>query len=176
MSIAEAEELIISKEGKVCLRLYRRTDGTLLTRDCPEGLKTERMKQVGKAAGLCALASAFFAIFRPDAVQSVLAQFLPLQPRLSYTRGYIQGQIAVPKARVVVTARYIPYGQWMDVYDLEVRDVEASKTPVDAYNSPAAVVRTYASANLSKGTILTTHNTSAHPFPGGAPQPPHRTR
>jgi hypothetical protein len=34
----EAAALIQAKEGRLCIRFYRRSDGTLLTNDCPVGL------------------------------------------------------------------------------------------------------------------------------------------
>lgn len=37
MSKAEAEKLIIEQEGRLCVRFYRRNDGTVLTQDCPVG-------------------------------------------------------------------------------------------------------------------------------------------
>src|SRR5688572_5083696 len=42
MSEAEAERLIIEKEGNLCARIYRRADGTILTRDCPLGWRVAR--------------------------------------------------------------------------------------------------------------------------------------
>jgi hypothetical protein len=42
MTQGEAERLIIEKEGKLCARIYRRSDGTVLTRDCPKGLAAVR--------------------------------------------------------------------------------------------------------------------------------------
>lgn len=39
LTAVEATELIGEAEGHVCLRLYRRRDGTLLTADCPVGLR-----------------------------------------------------------------------------------------------------------------------------------------
>ena len=41
---AEANELIREKEGKLCVRLYRRSDGTVLTSDCPKGLRAIRQQ------------------------------------------------------------------------------------------------------------------------------------
>jgi hypothetical protein len=38
----EAEELIEQTEGRLCIRLYLRHDGTMLTQDCPIGLQTVR--------------------------------------------------------------------------------------------------------------------------------------
>src|SRR6185295_16447527 len=42
MSRPEAELLIREKEGRLCGMLYRRRDGTVLTRDCPVGLARAR--------------------------------------------------------------------------------------------------------------------------------------
>jgi hypothetical protein len=35
----EAERLVTSTEGRLCVRFYRRADGTILTQNCPEGLR-----------------------------------------------------------------------------------------------------------------------------------------
>src|SRR5262245_42605944 len=39
MTRSEAEALITSTESRLCVRFYRRTDGTILTQNCPVGLK-----------------------------------------------------------------------------------------------------------------------------------------
>ncbi|MBV9864671.1 MAG: hypothetical protein JO316_04930 [Abitibacteriaceae bacterium] len=55
MTQAEAEALIQVKEGKMCIRFYERTDGTVLTQDCPVGLRgVQRRMFKGLAAGLAA--------------------------------------------------------------------------------------------------------------------------
>ena len=38
----EAESLIARNEGRLCVRFYRRTDGSIITRDCPVGLRAIR--------------------------------------------------------------------------------------------------------------------------------------
>jgi len=35
MTRAEAENLLINSEGRLCVRFYKRADGTVLTQDCP---------------------------------------------------------------------------------------------------------------------------------------------
>ena len=50
MTEEQAASLIKSKEGRVCARLYRRADGTVLTRDCPVGLRALR-RRMSKRAG-----------------------------------------------------------------------------------------------------------------------------
>lgn len=50
MTTRQAEALIASTEGRICARLYRRADGTVLTRDCPIGLRALR-RRVARIAG-----------------------------------------------------------------------------------------------------------------------------
>jgi hypothetical protein len=60
MSRAEVTALIVAKEGQVCLRMAKRSDGSLITNDCPVGVAAwrKKMAKVGAAA-----AAAFAAIF-----------------------------------------------------------------------------------------------------------------
>src|SRR5262245_35126293 len=60
MTAADAVALIREKEGKLCGRIYRRADGTVLTADCPVGLKRfrERVHRVAFAAAAIILGSA----------------------------------------------------------------------------------------------------------------------
>lgn len=44
MTRAEAEALVRDKEGRLCVRLYQRDDGTVLTSDCPVGVRRERLR------------------------------------------------------------------------------------------------------------------------------------
>lgn len=37
MSKQEAENLLLNAEGRLCVRFYRRADGSVLTKDCPVG-------------------------------------------------------------------------------------------------------------------------------------------
>lgn len=40
----EAEQLIARNEGRLCVRYYRRADGSVLTQNCPTGLQAARQK------------------------------------------------------------------------------------------------------------------------------------
>jgi hypothetical protein len=40
----EAEALLAERSGGMCARLYRRTDGTVLTADCPTGVRRKRRR------------------------------------------------------------------------------------------------------------------------------------
>ncbi|NVB83911.1 MAG: hypothetical protein HOV81_36385 [Kofleriaceae bacterium] len=54
MTRDEAEALIVSREGRLCVRYYQRTDGTILLKDCSVGI-TQRRKRRVIAAGAAAL-------------------------------------------------------------------------------------------------------------------------
>lgn len=56
----EAERLIVAREGRLCLRLYRRADGTILTADCPVGLAAVRARV---AKGVLRVAAAVAALY-----------------------------------------------------------------------------------------------------------------
>lgn len=42
MTRTEAEELVVAKAGRMCVQLYRRFDGTVVTQDCPVGWRKSR--------------------------------------------------------------------------------------------------------------------------------------
>ncbi len=70
MTKEQVASLIASTEGRICARLYRRADGTVLTRDCPVGLRAFR-KRVAKLAGaaltaLLSLGSGAFGQSKPQ--------------------------------------------------------------------------------------------------------------
>jgi hypothetical protein len=51
MTRAEAEHLIVNTEGRLCVRYFRRKDGSILTKDCPVGLRAikRRLSYVSRA-------------------------------------------------------------------------------------------------------------------------------
>jgi hypothetical protein len=54
LSRAEAEKLIASTEGRLCARLFRRADGTVLTKDCPVGLRALKRRVAKRTAAIFA--------------------------------------------------------------------------------------------------------------------------
>jgi hypothetical protein len=44
MTAAAAQDLIEEREGQMCVRFYRRNDGTMLTADCPVGWRAAKRK------------------------------------------------------------------------------------------------------------------------------------
>ena len=50
----EAENLVRASEGRLCIRFFRRHDGTMLTADCPVGLQGVRARLIRGALGIAA--------------------------------------------------------------------------------------------------------------------------
>jgi hypothetical protein len=52
MTKQDAERLVTQAEGRLCVRYYRRADGTILTRNCPVGLRAlkRRLSRIASAS------------------------------------------------------------------------------------------------------------------------------
>jgi hypothetical protein len=94
MTRSEAEHLIANNEGRLCVRFYRRADGSILTKNCPVGLRAiqRRLSYLAKAitsalltffAGIGIYESARVAeqAFRPHVMgEMVDRRYLSFQP------------------------------------------------------------------------------------------------
>ena len=64
MAKDDAEALLRERLGQeLCIRFYQRADGTILTQDCPEGVKKRRKRLVLAVAGAGAMAAAAATMF-----------------------------------------------------------------------------------------------------------------
>jgi hypothetical protein len=61
MSKKDAEALITSAEGRLCVRYYHRLDGTILTDNCPVGLRALKRRVSGISRAVASSALSFFA-------------------------------------------------------------------------------------------------------------------
>ncbi|HWS85450.1 MAG TPA: hypothetical protein VN282_00535 [Pyrinomonadaceae bacterium] len=61
MTQREAEALVTSSEGRLCVRYYRRADGTVLTRNCPVGLSALKRRAAHAATATLTAVLGFFA-------------------------------------------------------------------------------------------------------------------
>jgi hypothetical protein len=80
MTRADAERLVRESTGEICVRLYQRTDGTVLTADCPVGVKRVRRRKVAAAAlsgGLLAAGALLANEAAVDAQPVPLARTMP---------------------------------------------------------------------------------------------------
>ncbi len=79
MSLRDSEQLIMRTEDRLCVRFYRRTDGTILTQNCPVGLHALK-RRVSKIAGAVFAAVTTFLVGSGLAVKTaeVTSQPLPV--------------------------------------------------------------------------------------------------
>lgn len=61
MSRREAEALVTNAEGGLCVRYYRRPDGTILTQNCPVGLSALKRRAAHAATATMTAVLGFFA-------------------------------------------------------------------------------------------------------------------
>jgi hypothetical protein len=61
MSKKDAEALILSAEGRLCVRYYHRSDGTILTNNCPVGLQALKRRVSGISRAIVSSVLSFFA-------------------------------------------------------------------------------------------------------------------
>jgi len=111
MTRPEAEKLVQEREGgRLCVRFYRRTDGTVLTKNCPVGLLRIRRRLAKGIGALAAVFTLFLGLFGvAQAFSSNEVRHKPafskffhwLDPDCSYCNNQIMGKmlmgdIAVP--------------------------------------------------------------------------------
>lgn len=77
MSRAEAEAIVKEKEGHLCVRFYQRSDGTMMTDDCPIGVRLARRPFKWLAAGAAVLIAWGAALFGSGARKHTLAASPP---------------------------------------------------------------------------------------------------
>ncbi len=61
MSKSDAERLVSQAEGRLCVRYYRRADGTILTKNCPVGLRALKRRLSRIASASISATLSFFA-------------------------------------------------------------------------------------------------------------------
>ena len=83
MTTDEAVELLQNKTGRLCIQLYRRKDGTVITRDCPKGLERVRRTYLRTAAAVAGIL-AWVGLAAPSFAQGAQVKGgVPLEPRLA---------------------------------------------------------------------------------------------
>jgi hypothetical protein len=118
MSRGEAAAPVRGKEGRLCVRFYRRRDGTILTDNCPIGLRAARrwvLLQIGGVAGAFGLLALLAPLVSAEGFQrlrhSRVAQLEPFRSLFNWLDPTpptgimgdvampVQGRIAVPASR-----------------------------------------------------------------------------
>jgi hypothetical protein len=62
MTKQEAEALLKEKEGRLCISIFRRKDGTILTADCPVGLRLARRAAIRSVAAVASVIGILLAV------------------------------------------------------------------------------------------------------------------
>ncbi len=95
MSKKEAEDLLHKSEGRVCVRYYKRADGTVLTQDCPVGWKLIKRRVSQMATAVCSLVFGIVGGLGMNAVFSQKDSKGSLTSFLQPTPEKLMGAIAV---------------------------------------------------------------------------------
>jgi hypothetical protein len=161
----EAESLVARTGGRICGRLYRRADGTVLTKDCPVGLRAFR-RRVGRtaAASLAALLSLAANVFgqnitraksvgASDRRATLSRAFLRLHPQEG--RATFWGVVtdpagaAVARAKATILNEQTKYQRTIEADDKGQFKFGLLEPGLYTLNIEAAGFQTYMRKNLS---------------------------
>ncbi len=103
MTASEVQTLIENREGRLCIRMYRRADGTVLTKDCPVGLRAVR-KRISVFAG--AAISSILGLFSISFAQKDWPPIRPTEIRTERTKSnteysQLSGTICDPDGAII---------------------------------------------------------------------------
>ena len=87
MTRSEAESFIVKNEGRLCVRYYHRADGSVITENCPVGLRAIRRKMSYLAK---ALISAILGFLTGFAIFEVLSRLSILELPQRHVTGVIR--------------------------------------------------------------------------------------
>lgn len=111
----EAVNLITSTEGRLCARLYRRADGTVITKDCPVGLRAIRRKAARMtAAAFAALVTLASSAFGQKQDKTSCRQQVTITKNSNQTASgmsAVTGKILDPNGAVIPGAGIILTGE-----------------------------------------------------------------
>lgn len=110
LSRKEAVALIASTQGRICARIYRRSDGTILTRDCPVGLRALRRRASRIATAAFATVISLFSIAaaqkrKPDTDREMIGLHQIQRKKTTAARGSLNGVILASSRRSVARAK-----------------------------------------------------------------------
>jgi hypothetical protein len=89
MTREDAESLLISAEGRLCVRYFRRTDGTVLTRDCPVGWRAAKQRVSKVATAVFSMIAGLFAGVSSFSLLQSMAEFVAGPPDLRSVRDVV---------------------------------------------------------------------------------------
>lgn len=126
MTRREAEALVTSSEDRLCVRFYRRADGTILTKNCPVGLSALKRRAAHAATATMTAVLGFFAAlglnfgveraFSPELMEASAVPAPPVPdvsvPQVAVDEppamGWLQGDIVSEEDYTLVAGRMTP--------------------------------------------------------------------
>ena len=99
MSTLEAESLIARTEGRLCVRYHRRKDGSIITQDCPVGLRRLKQRAARIKRAVASLVLGFLAGLGFHGAVNRFGSLLLASTGRWGTRGAQQGVMVVPTNR-----------------------------------------------------------------------------
>jgi len=134
----DAEAIILEHEGSLCVRLYQRADGTLISEDCPRGLAAARRTL---RRGLAAMIGLFAVLLTATLSRGRTRDWYD-QPELTYMQPFkwLYDRVAPPQRTLIMgTTAMMPFSLLQgscessekSYEDLETNDVEQAQTNAD---------------------------------------------
>ena len=96
MSRDDAESLIARTEGRLCLRFYRRRDGSIITEDCPVGLRALKRRATRIRRALISSALGLLAGIGAHSAANKIVALFPDSSIGWKSGGHTQGIMAMP--------------------------------------------------------------------------------
>jgi hypothetical protein len=113
MKKAEAENLLRNTEGRLCVRYFRRADGTVLTQNCPVGWRAVKRRVSNLAVAACTLVLSIlgtFAFTADGKNEKLIGRLLPVltTPTPAPPDIPLMGAIAMPSPTPKQTPKATP--------------------------------------------------------------------
>jgi|HubBroStandDraft_6_1064221.scaffolds.fasta_scaffold58086_2 hypothetical protein len=181
MTRDEAERLLAEREGSICVRLYRRTDGTVITADCPVGLRKKRVRRAAiSVAGAGALAATGYYL-QAHALQGDIGPPVTMGAMAPVSRYYTDAPLAPSPRRGLVLSywRDDPAGkqprQWWKLYadgrvvhEVGPEPRTAIQSDSEAYQAAAADILHMAGELEARAVVVTDDVADSAAFEGFA--------
>lgn len=120
MTRQEAENLLMNSEGRLCVRFFRRADGTVLTKDCPVGWQAIKTKVARTASASFAFGLAFlgglFAFNQSIRIRDHQSSLPQLETQIP-ANHVLKVDVATSVPQVQVLGRFEIGGATSDVFE-----------------------------------------------------------
>ena len=98
MTRDDAEQFMFESEGRICARFYRRADGTIITKDCPVGVRAVRDRvRIGAAVFTSLIATFIAGVFSVKTAEFLIDRLplgdVPAPPYLQKTVTAVKDEV-----------------------------------------------------------------------------------